>query len=55
VSSLRSCCAHELAFTILTAAADHAPAEPAASARRVRAAMPIDWDLTRWSPPADLG
>jgi len=52
VSSLRSHCAHELAFTILTVAADHAPAEQAAAARRVRAAMPIDWDLTSWSPPA---
>jgi hypothetical protein len=46
---------HELAFTILAAIGRHAPAAQARAADRVRAAMPIDWDLTDWSPPADLG
>jgi hypothetical protein len=54
VSSLRSLCAHELAFTILAAIGRHAPAAQAGAADRVRAAMPVDWDLTAWSPPADL-
>ena len=54
VSTLRSCCAHELAFTILTAIGRRAPAAQAGAADRVRAAMPIDWDLTGWSPPASL-
>jgi hypothetical protein len=54
VSSLRSCCAHELAFSILAVIGGHAPAAQAGAADRVRAAMPIDWDLTAWSPPTDL-
>jgi hypothetical protein len=54
LSSLRSCCPHELAFTILAAIGRHAPVAQAGAADRVRAAMPIDWDLSRWSPPADL-
>jgi hypothetical protein len=54
VSFLRSCCAHELAFTILAAIGRHAPAAQAVAANRVRAAMPIDWDLTGWSPPTGL-
>jgi hypothetical protein len=54
LSSLRSLCAHESAFTILAAIGRHAPAAQAGAADRVRAAMPVDWDLTRWSPPADL-
>ena len=55
VSTLRRCCAHELAFTILAAIGQHAPAAQAGAADRVRAAMPIDWDLTAWSPLGDLG
>jgi hypothetical protein len=54
VSALRSCCAHELAFTILAVIGRHAPAAQAGAADRVRATMPIDWDLTGWSPPAGL-
>jgi hypothetical protein len=54
VSSLRSCCPHELAFTILAAIGRHAPVAQAGAADRVRAAIPIDWDLTNWSPPSDL-
>ena len=54
VSALRSCCAHELAFTILAVIGRHAPTAQAGAADRVRAAMPIDWDLTGWSPPAGL-
>jgi hypothetical protein len=56
VSSLRRCCPHELAFTILAVIGRRAPAAQAAAAAadRVRAAMPIDWDLTGWSPPAGL-
>jgi hypothetical protein len=54
VSALRSFCAHELAFTTLAAIGAHAPAAQAGAADRVRATMPIDWDLTGWSPPADL-
>ena len=54
LSALRSCCAHELAFTILAVIGGHAPAAQAGAADRVRAAMPIDWDPTGWSPPADL-
>jgi hypothetical protein len=44
VSSLRRCCPHELAFTILAAIGRHAPAAQAGAADRVRAAMPVDWD-----------
>jgi hypothetical protein len=53
LSSLRSVCAHELAFTILTAIGRHAPTAQASAATRVGAAMPIDWDLTAWSPPGE--
>jgi hypothetical protein len=55
VSSLRHCCAHELAFTILAVIGRHAPAAQGSAAGRVRAAMPIDWDLTGWAPPTNRG
>ena len=54
VCALRGCCPHQVAYTALTAIAMRAPGDIAEIAGRVREAMPIDWDLTEWSVPADL-
>jgi hypothetical protein len=54
IGALRRCCPHELAFTALTGIALSGDGEDAAIAQRTCQAMPIDWDLTDWSAPADL-
>ena len=54
ISALRRCCPHQVAYTTLAGIALRAPADVAGAAYRAREAMPIDWDLTEWSAPADL-
>jgi hypothetical protein len=54
VSALRHCCPHQVAYTTLAGIALRAPAKVAGAAYRARESMPIDWDLTEWSVPADL-
>jgi hypothetical protein len=51
---LRALTLVRVAFTILAVIGGRAPAAQAGAADRVRAAMPIDWDLTGGSPPTGL-